>query len=77
MVVHEIVGIRKGAFPETKTVELNVVKNEWTPSDGPRIAATIHVEHTRDGLEEMFGAGYDVGDKVEMVELRFSAAEGE
>ena len=78
MLIYEITSILKGSLPESKQVELTVLKDEWCPGDdGPRIAGTIKVEHTRDGLDEMFGEGYDVGDKMELAEVRFITSEQE
>ena len=78
MVIHEIVAIRKGSVPESRSIELNVLRN--TPrkdGDGPSINATIHVEVAHEDLEVMFGDGFDVGEQVVLAELRFEAPEEE
>lgn len=75
MVVHEIAAIRKGSTPNSRAIELNILKNEWKEGEGPRIQSSLHIENTREGLEEMFGEDFDVGTQYELVEMRFSVVE--
>ena len=77
MITHEIVAVRKGHVAGYKVVELQALKEVWAAGDGPHIKGNFQIEVKADELEEIFGPGYDVGDRFELISLQFDSVPNE
>lgn len=71
----EINAIRKADNPGCRVVELKVVLDSYKKGDPLRIQGDIKLEGTQEQFDELFGGGFDVGDRVELLDMDFEFVE--